>query len=157
MKVWRAMSEKEFQLFNSGAPIIGRCSFSDKNNGYKIKKGVCFFTNANNCAHWGGKVICCFFIPKRFLEKSWGIYPDLCSDDWGAVVECEEYAIPQYSKENAVLLAYGFENINTGMVEIFSHYGIQNQRILGVYTSSRKFRFNSRAYRKMRKFRNKNG
>lgn len=154
MKVWRAMSIKEFQLFNAGVTIRGRCNFSNKRNGYKLDRGVCFFLDANNCAHWGGEVICCFYIPARNLEKSFGAYPNLFSGDWGSMVECEEFALPHYSKNNAVLLAYGFANSEKHEVEMYGHYNISNQRIYAGYTEIEpKVKFNANSFKKIRKIR----
>lgn len=111
MIVYRKMSEKELADYSAGIRIYGRCDMRLYNNSSKLEKAVCFFTNANNCAHWGagtGKhYICKFFIPSRYLEVNHGYYPDFTTDDWGAIVEIKEYATPWYSRENAYLLGYG--------------------------------------------------
>lgn len=132
MILYRVMSLEEFEAYKAGKTIRAR------NGGTVVKSRncwrrpmICFFTSANNCAHWrpicAGNVIVALDVRnKKVLERpGWGVYPDFTAAEQPGicdvlvslmtgkelkqkVVKVTEYALLYYNKRNAYLRDWSF-------------------------------------------------
>ena len=83
MILYRVMSLEEFEAYKAGKTIRARNgdTVSKSRNSWR-RPMICFFTSANNRAHWrpicAGNVIVALDVRnKKALERpGWGVYPD---------------------------------------------------------------------------------
>lgn len=124
MKVFRFMSDKEFNLYNEGALLANNTKHEGKTNSV----GFCFLNlddfKPEDAFHFLTGVVsidkCCIFeVDKKYLTESYGIYakpiPDNLSleDSITYLIEhfedsfqAKEYCCTSYSKDNFKLIAY---------------------------------------------------
>lgn len=132
MILYRVMSLEEFEAYKAGKTIRARNgdTVSKSRNSWR-RPMICFFTSANNCAHWrpicAGNVIVALDVRnKKALERpGWGVYPDFTAAEQPGicdvlvslmtgkelkqkVVKVTEYALLYYNKRNAYLRDWAF-------------------------------------------------
>lgn len=132
MILYRVMSREEFEAYKAGKTIRARNgdTVSKSRNSWR-RPMICFFTSANNCAHWrpvcAGNVIVALDVRnKKALERpGWGVYPDFTAAEQPGicdvlvslmtgkelkqkVVKVTEYALLYYNKRNAYLRDWAF-------------------------------------------------
>lgn len=132
MILYRVMSLEEFEAYKAGKTIRARNGGSvSKSHNCWHRPMICFFTSANNCAHWrpicAGNVIVALDVRnKKALERpGWGVYPDFTAAEQPGicdvlvslmtgkelkqkVVKVTEYALLYYNKRNAYLRDWSF-------------------------------------------------
>lgn len=132
MILYRVMSLEEFEAYKAGKTIRARNgdTVSKSRNSWR-RPMICFFTSANNCAHWrpicAGNVIVALDVrnKKSAGAPGWGVYPDFTAAEQPGicdvlvslltgkelkpkVVKVTEYALLYYNKRNAYLRDWSF-------------------------------------------------
>lgn len=132
MILYRVMSLEEFEAYKAGKTIRARNNDDQYvgRNSWR-RPMICFFTSANNCAHWrpicAGNVIVALDVRnKKALERpDWGVYPDFTAAEQPGicdvlvslmtgrelkqkVIKVAEYALLYYNKRNAYLRDWAF-------------------------------------------------
>ena len=132
MILYRVMSLEEFKAYKAGKTIRARNGGSvSKSHNCWHRPMLCFFTSANNCAHWkplhpGNVIVALDVRNRKALERpGWGIYPDFTTAEQPGlcdvleslmtgkelkqkVVKVTEYALLYYNKRNAYLRDWAF-------------------------------------------------
>lgn len=122
MKLYRYMSEAEFNKFTAGIPVVGKSHFDCRTD----STGICFlgevtrFISGENeytfspeqCVKflplWHDQYILVEFETSEDVTESFGIYADpIQCDDWYACIEIQEYCIDQYSRDTFEMTRYG--------------------------------------------------
>ena len=131
MKLYRYMSEREFQLLTAGVEIVGKRHF----DAYTDSEGICFLGEKTSFIdesyddekdmyvqeeHSFSPVECISFLSGIVsddavlveletdapVRKSAGVYANPLASDWDALIDITEYCIPSYSLDTFCPLRY---------------------------------------------------
>lgn len=118
MKLWRAMGKAELDKLLAGEIIKPTRDVADCANSW-TKPVVTFFGTANNAVNWFNELehdfVVCIDADEAAVRRGKGRYPDfsqpvnplylLLFKDAGAAVWVKEYALPEYSRRCAEVVA----------------------------------------------------